>query len=74
MEKENFPIDIVCTHIPCGIPPILGKDVPTKISIFVVSWFTTIISLSVVTIPEYSISSDPRSQSGDEKNSLDALP
>jgi hypothetical protein len=51
-----------------------GRRRPDKVlGIRHVPWFPTILSLLDVIIPEYNISSDPRSRSGDEKDPLDTL-
>jgi hypothetical protein len=75
-EKQNFPIDIhlhVHSHS-MRHSPHTGRRRPDKaLGIPLVPWFPTILSLLDVIIPEYNISSDPRSRSGDEKDSLDTL-
>jgi hypothetical protein len=70
-----FPIDIhlhVHSHS-MRHPPIPGEDVldDKALDIRLVPWFPTILSLLDVIIPEYNISSEPRSRSGDENDSLD---
>jgi hypothetical protein len=74
-EKNRiFPIDIylhVHSHSIRHFPHT-GQRRPDKtLGIQLVPWFPTILSLLNVIIPEYNISSDPRSRSGNEKDSLD---
>jgi hypothetical protein len=75
VEKSTiFPIDIhlhVHSHSMRHTPHI-GRRRPDKaLGIRLVPRFPTILSLLDVIIPEYNISSDRRSRSGDEKDSLD---
>jgi hypothetical protein len=77
VEKNKFfPLDIhlhVHSHS-MRHSPHTGRRRPDKaLGIRLVPWFPIILSFLNVTIPEYSISSDPRSRSGDEKDSLDTL-
>jgi hypothetical protein len=77
VEKNKFfPIDIhlhVHSHS-MRHSPHTGRRRPDKaLGIRLVPWFSTTLSLLDVIIPEYNISSDPRSRSGDEKDSLDTL-
>jgi hypothetical protein len=69
-KTEIFPIHIhlhVHSHSMYHSPHT-GRRRPDKaLGIRLVPWFPTIHSLLNVTIPEYSISFDPRSRSGDEK-------
>jgi hypothetical protein len=74
-KNKNFPIDIhlhVHSHSMCHSPHTERRRPDKALGIRLgVPWFPT--SLLVVIIPEYNISSDPRSRSGDEKDSLDTL-
>jgi hypothetical protein len=75
-KNKNFPMDIhlhVHSHS-MRHSPHTGRRRPDKaLGIRLVPWFPTTLSLLDVIIPEYNISSDPRSRSGNEKDSLDTL-
>jgi hypothetical protein len=74
-KNKSFPIDIhlyVHSHSMRHSPHDTGQRRPDKaLGIRLVPWFSIILSLLDVIIPEYNTSSDPRSQSGDENDSLD---
>jgi hypothetical protein len=60
--------------VPCIIPPTAGRRRPDKaLGIRLVPWFPIILCLLNVTIPEYSISFDPRSRSADGKRTLEYI-
>jgi hypothetical protein len=72
-KNKNNPIEIhlyVHSHS-MRHSPHTGRRRPDKVlGIRLVPWFPTILSLLDVIIPEYNITSDPRSLSGDEERFL----